>query len=160
MMEDKLQILLVEDNRGDAALLELSITESSYGKFEVTWVQRLEVAISRMGVTPWDAILLDLGLPDSQGLETLQRLRQSERHAPIIILTGLADESLALSAMQLGAQDYLVKSEIERGLVARALRYVIERRAPMKQSKPGKPISPTSCESARWVRWPPDWPMS
>ncbi len=152
MSDRYLQILLVEDSLGDAALLEMSLTESVYGNFQVTMVRRLDEAISRLSRESFDAILLDLGLPESQGLQTLQRMKPKAGNAPIIVLTGLSDENLAIQAMKEGAQDYLVKSEVERGLVGRAVRYVIERtRASAPPSTPNAasslPSRPPKSES-------------
>jgi CheY-like chemotaxis protein len=127
MSEKTLRVLLVEDNAADAALLEMSLRESAYGKFQVTPARRLSDAVKLLSANAFDAILLDLGLPDSQGVGTLQRTLQSAGTVPIIVLTGLSDDQSAILAMQKGAQDYLVKSQVQAGLVSRAVRYVIER---------------------------------
>jgi C4-dicarboxylate-specific signal transduction histidine kinase len=125
-----LEILLVEDNPADAVLLKSTLAETSFGPFHVTQVKRLADAVARLRDEKFDVVLLDLGLPDSQGLETLKLMRRQARDLPIVILTGLADERLGVAALNLGAQDYLVKGDDSAGTtMARSIRYAIERRA-------------------------------
>ncbi len=157
MSDRYLQVLLVEDSPGDAALLEMSLTESVYGNFQVTIVRRLDEAISRLSRESFDAILLDRGLPESQGLQTLQRMRPRAANAPIIVLTGLSDENLAIQAMKEGAQDYLVKSEVERGLIGRAVRYVIERTRAERASVDAERRLQLAVEAAQIGIW--DWDL-
>jgi PAS domain S-box-containing protein len=128
MSDTLIQILLVEDNSADAALLTRELAESSFGPFSITHVKRLEEALGLLQRQPFDAVLLDLGLPDSQGLATLARLqKQKPRGIPIIVLTGLDDGSLWIQALREGAEDYLVKDGSAANLRARSIRYAIER---------------------------------
>jgi len=121
------RILLVEDNPGDARLIREMLAEAGYGDFEIEAVPRLAPGLARLARGGIDAVLLDLGLPDSQGLETFIKTQAQEPHLPVVVLTGLADEALGLKAVRLGAQDYLVKDKVDGSLLARALRYAIER---------------------------------
>ncbi|MEO7332290.1 MAG: ATP-binding protein [Minicystis sp.] len=123
-----IRILLVEDNPGDARLLRELISEDRQMRTEVIHVEHLakafEVLASSAG---FDVILLDLSLPDARGLETVIKTSAFAPSVPIVVLTGLSDEELALSAVQHGAQDYLVKGLIDGPGLGRALRYAIER---------------------------------
>ena len=123
-----LRVLLVEDNPGDARLIRELLVEAAAG-FEPEWVQRLDLGLERLADgEPVDAVLLDLSLPDSQGFATFARVRAAAPDVPIIMLTGLADDELAVQAVRSGAQDYLNKGDVNGPLVARAVRYAIERR--------------------------------
>jgi PAS domain S-box-containing protein len=126
MVEQPIQVLLVEDNPADVRLL-LEILKESSNRFAVTQVDRLDAAINYLTIASFDVILLDLTLPDSVGLETFLKLHQRVSAIPIVVLTGLDDETLTLKAMQQGAQDYLVKGKVTGDLLARSLRYAIER---------------------------------
>lgn len=121
------RILLVEDNPGDAILLEEMLVCAKGGPFELTRAARMSEAVDRLAGSAFDAILLDLTLPDSRGFETLQRIQDTARHIPIIILTGVEDEKLAIGAIRHGAQDYLVKGTVDGRAIARAIRYAIDR---------------------------------
>lgn len=122
-------ILLVEDNPGDAELIRSSLAELDGWEFELACATRLSAALERLGAErPVDVVLLDLSLPDSDGLEGLAVLKQRAPHAPIVVLTGRDDEGLALGALRSGAQDYLVKGKVDSQLLRRSLLYAIERR--------------------------------
>jgi C4-dicarboxylate-specific signal transduction histidine kinase len=129
MAESAMLILLVEDNAADAASIRRALSDSTFGRFEVTVAKRLEEAMQKIAAAAFAAVLLDLNLPDSAGLETLEHLRRQVLHVPIVVLTGLADEELAVAAVQKGAQDYLVKGRAAPETIGRAVRYVIERAA-------------------------------
>jgi diguanylate cyclase (GGDEF)-like protein/PAS domain S-box-containing protein len=128
-------VLLVEDNPGDARLLREMFNEQGAHDTEVTHVECMSEAEKHLSKHAVDIVLLDLGLPDAQGLEAVRRARAAAPRLPLVVLTGLDDEALAAQAMQEGAQDYLVKGQIVstsgqiemRGLL-RALRYAIERK--------------------------------
>lgn len=122
-----IKILLVEDNPGDVRLLQEFLWDVTTAQFQLTPVERLEQTLKLLNQESFDVILLDLSLPDSQGLETFITLHHQAPAIPIIVLTGLDDENLALRAMQQGAQDYLVKGQVSGDLLVRCMRYAIER---------------------------------
>ncbi|MBH0209777.1 MAG: GGDEF domain-containing response regulator [Nitrospira sp.] len=123
-----LKILLVEDNDVDAHLTQDILAEWSIEQFEVVHVARLSEAFIKLARTRFDAILLDLSLPDGHGLLTLKQVQATSPTIPIIVLSGFSDQSLAIEAVQTGAQDYLVKGQGQPELLARAIRYAIERK--------------------------------
>src|SRR5438067_2454287 len=127
MNETFISVLLVEDHPGDARLLREFLAETSSAQLRVVEVAQLSEAFKRLGLEPFDVILLDLSLPDTHGLETLAKVHEQVPEVPIVILTGLADEELSLQAMQVGAQDYLIKGQVNSSLLVRSLRYAIER---------------------------------
>ena len=126
--QPRLRILLVEDNPGDARLLRELLREAPSLRFELMQVDRLSDARRRMEQEGGDVILLDLSLPDAHGLETVTGMLEVAGDAPIIVLTGLDDETTALKAVQAGAQDYLVKGNVDGALLGRAIRYAVERK--------------------------------
>ncbi|MBM4128096.1 MAG: GGDEF domain-containing response regulator [Nitrospira sp.] len=123
-----LKILLVENNDVDAHLTQDILAEWSLEQFDVMHVTRLSEAFIQLARTRFDAILLDLSLPDGYGLLTLKQIQATCPTIPIIVLSGLSDQSLAVEAVQTGAQDYLVKGQGQPELLARAIRYAIERK--------------------------------
>ena len=127
MSKPVIKALLVEDNPGDARLICTYFEEIATIQVELACVSRLEEAIQRIRQGGLDAVLLDLGLPDSQGIETFLRIREHASHLPVVVLSGLEDQALAITAVQRGAQDYLVKGEVDSKVLERALRYAIER---------------------------------
>jgi signal transduction histidine kinase len=127
MKEKALHVLLVEDNAGDARLLREMFSTEKPGSFELTHLVRMSEAITHLGKGGVDVVLLDLGLPDTHGLETVRQAHAVAPSVPLIVLTGLDDEALAGEAMKEGAQDYLIKGQIENRALPRALRYAIER---------------------------------
>ena len=127
MSRPVIKALLVEDNLGDARLIRTYLNEIQSIQVELDCAARLQEAITRIGNGGLDAVLLDLGLPDSQGIETFLRIQQSASHLPVVVLSGLEDQALAITAVQRGAQDYLVKGEVDSKILERALRYAIER---------------------------------
>jgi diguanylate cyclase (GGDEF)-like protein/PAS domain S-box-containing protein len=121
-------ILLIEDNRGDARLLREMLNEEVAKGIELTHANSMKDAEEKLATKSFDAILLDLGLPDAEGLGAVRRAHAAAPQVPVVVLTGLDDEGLALRALQEGAEDYLMKGQIDaRGLV-RALRYAVERK--------------------------------
>jgi len=127
MKEKTLQILLVEDNLGDARLFREMFSKESPDSFQLTHLMRMHDAEIHLAKGEVDIVLLDMGLPDEHGINTVRRARNAARGVPIIVLSGLADETLADEAMKEGAQDYLIKGQIENRALPRALRYAIER---------------------------------
>ena len=127
MATNTIRVLLVEDNPGDARLLEEALAEAPASAFHLTNVQTLAQTLALLREETFDLLLLDLGLPDSQGLDPFTVVRALAPGAAIVVLTGLEDESLAISALQLGAQDYLVKGQVDSKLLVRSLHHAIER---------------------------------
>ena len=121
-------LLLVEDNRGDARLLREMLSEQDSHQTELAHVESIGEAVKYLAEHAVDIILLDLGLPDAQGLEAVRRIRAAAPLIPLVVLTGMDDESLAAHAMQEGAQDYLIKGEISARGLLRAMRYASERK--------------------------------
>jgi diguanylate cyclase (GGDEF)-like protein len=123
-----ISVLLVEDNPGDARLVKEFLAETSNAQFNLTHVDRFEEAFRRLSETSFDVVLLDLSLPDAQGLGTVRRIHMEFPAVPIVVLSGMSDEALAVQAVQGGAQDYLVKGEGGGSLLMRSMRYAIERK--------------------------------
>ena len=122
------RVLLVEDNPGDARLIREMLAGAEAQNFSVEWVSRLADGLEKLRQGQIDVVLLDLGLPDSQGLDTLIKAYEQAPQVPFVVLTGLADETLALTALRQGAQDYLFKDETHPNLLLRAIRYATERK--------------------------------
>jgi len=121
------KILLVEDNPGDVRLIKEALSEIAKLRFELIHCETLAQALEFCSKSIPDAILLDLGLPDSQGLDTVRRMHDVAQQVPIAVLTVRDEEELAIQSLHEGAQDYLPKSQINGALVWRALRYAMER---------------------------------
>jgi len=121
------KILLVEDNPGDARLLRECLAETAELPFELFHRATLAEALESLAKESPDVILLDLGLPDARGLDSVRRARRAAPEVPLLVLTGMSDGDLAVRALQEGAQDYLVKGQIDGALIWRALRYAAER---------------------------------
>jgi diguanylate cyclase (GGDEF)-like protein/PAS domain S-box-containing protein len=122
-------LLLVEDNPGDARLLREMLQEEDAQNTELTQVEYMSEAEKHLAEHVVDMILLDLGLPDAQGLTAVRRVHATAPRVPLVVLTGLDDELLATQALQEGAQDYLIKGQIDTRGLLRALRYAVERKA-------------------------------
>jgi signal transduction histidine kinase len=123
-----LRILLVEDSPGDARLIRETLRDADSLDFELQHADRLATALPLLAAHAADVVLLDLSLDDAHGLETVTRALAAAPGVPIVVLTGLDDETAAIQAVQAGAQDYLVKGQVEPGMLVRALRYAIERK--------------------------------
>ena len=130
-MSRRLQVLLVEDNPADARLVRLLLSEASREDealgFDVRPVDRLAAARLALAEMRPDVVLLDLSLPDAQGMEALRGIQEAAPETPIVIMSGLADKNVALQAVKEGAEDYLVKGIVEGPLLVRAMDYAIER---------------------------------
>jgi two-component system, cell cycle response regulator len=120
-------ILLIEDNPGDARLIEELVKEFPNGSFSIAVEKTLEQGVQRLKNGSFGIVLLDLGLPDSNGLETFVKLRDQELDLPILVLSGLNDEEVAVKTVHEGAQDYLVKGDFRPDQLYRAIRYALER---------------------------------
>ncbi len=121
-------VLLIEDNFGDARLLREMFNEQGSHDIELTHVECISDAEKYLAERAVGIVLLDLGLPDVQGLEAVRRAHAAAPHIPLVVLSGLDDESMAVQALQVGAQDYLIKGQIAPRELLRALRYAIERK--------------------------------
>jgi two-component system sensor histidine kinase UhpB len=128
MPDSPIKLLLIEDNPGDARLIREMLAEAETGSFALEWVPRLSEGLERLKKGEIDLVLLDLGLPDSQGLDTFIKGYAHAPEIPFVLLTGLDDETLALSAVRQGAQDYLVKATTDANGLLRAIRYATERK--------------------------------
>src|SRR4051794_29518768 len=126
-MEPAVKVLLIEDSPVDSRLLRLLLSESTTLHFEVTHVERLADALKSLGAKEFDVVLSDLTLPDSHGFETFQWLHVHVPDMPVLVLSGLDDETLAIKAVREGAQDYLVKGQVDGRTLSRAISYAIER---------------------------------
>ena len=127
-MQEVFNVLLVEDNPGDAFLIQEQFRAAQTFAYRLTHVEYLEKAIALLTKDSFDVILLDLSLPDSRGLETLKNLEAKAFGIPIVILTGINDENLAIQAVRYGAQDYLVKGQVMGEILVHSLRYAMERK--------------------------------
>ena len=129
------RVLLVEDNPGDARLVQEALNDGAPDQFTVRVADSLQHALASLGpgVEEVDVVLLDLSLPDSQGLETYRAIHTRDPEVPVLVLSGLNDESVALKAVNEGAQDFLRKSKVDSELLPRAIRYAIERHGMLAQ---------------------------
>jgi len=123
-----IKVLLIEDNPGDARLLSEILVDVHTALFELEWVDRLSKGLERLKEVSVDVVLLDLNLPDSAGMETFTVVRNSAPEVPIVILSGLADEKMAVRTVREGAQDYIVKGNVDGHLLERSIHYAIERK--------------------------------
>lgn len=128
MEHEPIKVLLIEDNVGDARFLWEVLSEVKSPRFELTHTDRLASARRHLEQQHFDVILLDLILPDAQGFDTFAQVQAQVPPVPVIVLTGVDDEDLAIKAMRQGAQDYLMKGQFNSGLLVRATRYAIERK--------------------------------
>ena len=125
---DRLQILLVEDNPGDELLIREMLIDTGLGDFSLLNADSLSEGLKQASKKNVDVVLLDLTLPDSRGLETFYRFHQHARQLPIIVLTGLDNQELALTAVEQGAQDYLSKNAIDSAVLERSILYALKRK--------------------------------
>ncbi|MBI3807243.1 MAG: GGDEF domain-containing response regulator [Nitrospirae bacterium] len=123
-----IKVLLIEDNDVDAELTQDLLSEWSMEEFQITRAKTLAEGFLFLSRERFDAVLLDLSLPDTFGLPTVRQVHAMNPTVPVVVLSGVTDQSLALQAVQQGAQDYLVKGQGHPELLARAIRYAIERK--------------------------------
>lgn len=121
------KVLLIEDNDADARFISEMFKEIKTKKYELSHVKRLDEGLRLLDNNSFDVLLLDLSLPDSMGLDTFEKAHEHESELPIVILSGLDDEEVAVRAVREGAQDYLMKGEVSSRLLSRAISYAIER---------------------------------
>jgi len=127
MKRAAVRVLVIEGNRRDAEFISESLRKPDGGSFETVWISRLAEGLEGLAKGGVDVVLVGLSLPDSSGLETLFKIQSHAPDVPIVVLTGVDDETLAIQAVQAGAQDYLVKEEAKGKLLQRSLRYAIDR---------------------------------
>jgi len=120
-------VLLVEDNPGDVRLFRENLTEAGAAQYNLTCAPHLAGALRRLDDECYDVVVLDLTLPDSRGISTLNSVRTHAPQVPVILLTTINNEALALTAIQNGAQDYLIKGQVDGSMLSRSIRYAIER---------------------------------
>jgi PAS domain S-box-containing protein len=128
MGDNRLQVLLIEDNPGDVRLIKEMLAEAGTDDIGIESAESLSAGLDLLTRNNFDVVLLDLGLPDSQGLATLSRLYAGVPDIAIVVLTGHGDEAIAIEAVKQGAQDYLVKGEVDEKLLLRSIHYAFERR--------------------------------
>src|SRR5690349_12407481 len=121
MDNSAVKVLLIEDNPGDAGLLKLALAKTA-SEYHVCWVDCLAGGLEQLGGETFDVVLADLSLPDSQGIETVRALRRTAPETPIVVLTSLSSDSVALCALNEGAQDYLTKDSVTSDILERAIR--------------------------------------
>ena len=127
MEQPTIRVLLIEDNPGDARLIQELLLEAKGGRFETALATRLSEAMERLDKDNFQLILLDLSLPDSRGIATFHKMAAHAPLVPLIVLSGLDDEALALQTVEQGAQDYLVKGQVDPRILERAIRYAMKR---------------------------------
>jgi PAS domain S-box-containing protein/putative nucleotidyltransferase with HDIG domain len=123
-----IRVLLIEDNPGDARLIREMLAEGEGDRFKLECATHLSAGLERLVNNDIGLVLLDLGLPDSQGFDTFTKAYAQAPRVPIVVLSGLADEQLAIKTVQEGAQDYLVKGHLDSHALVRTIRYAIERK--------------------------------
>lgn len=133
MKNQQITVLLVEDSPTDVHLTLAALETVANVKFNLVHVDHLDGAIARARTVPVDILLLDLGLPDAQGLDAFVRAHAALPEVPILVLSGLSDEEVAMQCVQQGAQDYLLKGSTMREVLPRAIRYAIERHRSQRQ---------------------------
>ena len=121
-----IRVLLVEDNASDALLIDAALSDVMDVQYELIHAERLSDGVARAQATHFDVVLLDLGLPDAQGMNTFRQFRRQAPDVPVLVLTGLDDISVGLLAIQEGAQDYLIKNKINSSMLSRVIRYAME----------------------------------
>ena len=128
-------VLLLEDNSGDAYLIKQQLRSIDDFEFEIVEAQYLKDALALLQEQEFDAVLLDLKLPDSQGLETFFAINQQTPSTAIIVISAMSEKDLAIEAVREGAQDYIPKGEIQPNSLRKTIRYAIERKSIAEQLK-------------------------
>ncbi len=128
-----MRILLIEDNEDDVLTIREMLAEEKDATFDLELTDCLGKGLTRLAEGKIDLVLLDLSLPDSPGLETFDKVQTHVPDVPIVVLTGLDDETMANHAVRRGAQDYLVKGRLDSYLLSRAARYAVERKYTERQ---------------------------
>ena len=132
-MTEPIKVLLIEDNPGDARLITEALKEAEDSRFDIVWRETLTDGLDILEEADTDIIVLDLSLPDSAGLDTLDTARKHSEDVPILVLTGLDDKKLSLEAVKRGAQDYLIKEKVHADVLERCIRHAIDRQELLDQ---------------------------
>lgn len=127
MRDDGVRVLLVEDNLQHARLVQAFLSKFETPSYDLVHADRLSTGLERLRESDVDIIVLDLTLPDSGGLETFQKIHAQAKGIPIVVLSGIDDEELAVRAVREGAQDYLLKGDLNASALVHALRFALER---------------------------------
>jgi len=135
MKGKQLNILMLEDNPADSRLIEELLKDVAGTQYRFEQTDRLFHGMERLITNSIDVVILDLGLPDSQGMETLLSLSAKFKKMPIVVMTGLDDEDIAIKAVHKGAQDYLVKGQVDGTILSRSLRYAVERKQVQQENE-------------------------
>jgi two-component system, cell cycle response regulator len=128
MTHERFKALLIDDNPEDARLVQEMLAEGGFARFDLEVSDRLAGGMRRLSEGDVDVVLVDLGLPDSQGVNTIALLHAHAPDVPIVVLTGTSDEATGIQALSAGAQEYLLKDQASGVVLVRALRYAIERK--------------------------------
>ena len=128
MSADIIRVLLIEDEQGQAYLFRHLLSEFRHPSFDVSWREELQAGLDLLAADAIDVVAVDLSLPDSVGTRTFSRVHELFPKLPVVVLTGLDNDATGLAIVQAGAQDYLIKGQVTGPLLARALRYAIERK--------------------------------
>lgn len=145
MNEKRLKVLLIEDNPGDARLIREYLADET--NISLEWADSLSKGLKLLQNSEFDALLLDLSLPDSHGITTFEKVKEDFPEIPITVLTGLDDREFALDIVRKGAQDYLIKGQVTRNLLTRVIEYSIERKKVEKHLQNENQILETTLES-------------
>ena len=135
MTEESIRVLLVEDDEDDFVSTRALLDEAPMPRFDLERACTLAAGLQRLSEDTFGVVLLDLSLPDSQGLDTFRRIHEAAPGIPVVLLTGLNDETMGVRAVQQGAQDYLAKGRISCSQLVRSIRYAIERKESEEQLK-------------------------
>ncbi len=153
-----MHVLLIEDNEDDEELIRDALCRHSPHDIVLDWANRLDVGLMKLAERPVDAVLVDLSLPDSQGLETLDRVRDQARESAVIVLTGLDNETIAEKSLLHGAQDYLVKGRLTGDALRRAIRYAMGRHRVEQALRKSEERFQLTCLATQDGIW--DWDIS
>ena len=153
-----MHVLLIEDNEDDAELIRTALCEQEPHDISLDWADRLDTGISKLMTGPVDAVLVDLSLPDSHGLESLDRVRPQAGEAAVIVLTGLDNELVAEKSLLRGAQDYLVKGRLTGDALKRAIRYAMGRHRVEQALRKSEERFHLTCLATQDGIW--DWDMA
>ncbi len=156
-MPQNISILLIEDNLADIELFEETLKDIKNEKFLLKKATRLQEGIAHIQEENFDIVFLDLSLPDSHGQNGFTKLYTQAPHLPIVVLTGFDDDKMALDIVRQGAQDYLIKGDIEPRLLIKSIRYAIERKRAQKivqEAERFKVLAQTAVTAAHLINQP------